>query len=224
MEFRARPTMIGQWVRYGARGIFALLLVFEGIGLLGAFRYPIAFTWIGLFTTLVVVWGFLELSEFFLLATYGYRYPAIVWPIAVVGVMVDALGDILRLYVQWSWYDQVAHLIGSTLATLVLGLWSDRAQWYGRASPHAPRMLSVVTLGITAGVLYELEEYAEDVLFHTNRLGDGPDTANDLLMNVMGAVLAVAVLRYQWHRRARAVPAIEAPPSATAVRPVVSQG
>ncbi|MCK4553341.1 hypothetical protein KAU19_00025, partial [Candidatus Parcubacteria bacterium] len=39
--------------------------------------------------------------------------------------------------------------------------------------------------------LYEIEEYLEDVIFHTNRLGPGADTANDLFCNLTGVLIAV---------------------------------
>ena len=44
---------------------------------------------------------------------------------------------------------------------------------------------------ISLGALYEVEEYAEDLLFNTNRLGPGADTADDLLLNIFGVATTV---------------------------------
>ena len=48
------------------------------------------------------------------------------------------------------------------------------------------------------GSLYEIEEYLEDAYYHHRqvRLGDGQDTANDLLMNLVGGFAASAVYAY----------------------------
>lgn len=66
-----------------------------------------------------------------------------------------------------------------------------------------------VTYGLALGastifaVLYEVEEYLEDYFFQTNRLGDGPDTANDLMLNLFGgALLIVCLMGYRaWTRK-----------------------
>ncbi|MBU0963868.1 hypothetical protein KKC06_02410, partial [Patescibacteria group bacterium] len=43
------------------------------------------------------------------------------------------------------------------------------------------------------GVLYELEEYLEDVFTGGNRLGSGVDTANDMMWNTIGALIVVLI-------------------------------
>lgn len=44
------------------------------------------------------------------------------------------------------------------------------------------------------GALYEIEEYLEDFFTASMRLGDGPDTANDIMLNVIGAAVAVVII------------------------------
>jgi uncharacterized membrane protein YjdF len=51
------------------------------------------------------------------------------------------------------------------------------------------------------GSLYELEEYGEDVLMHSNRLGTAFDTGNDMLMNTVGAILLVLCIAIVRRRR-----------------------
>jgi uncharacterized membrane protein YjdF len=43
-------------------------------------------------------------------------------------------------------------------------------------------------------VLYEMQEYLEDVFSGSHRLGDGPDTANDLLLNLIGGLVTVLLV------------------------------
>ncbi len=58
------------------------------------------------------------------------------------------------------------------------------------------------TSTMTLSALYEIEEYAEDFLFHTNRLGPGADTANDLFCNLTG-VLAVVFFVFIYYSLTR---------------------
>jgi uncharacterized membrane protein YjdF len=58
------------------------------------------------------------------------------------------------------------------------------------------------TLSLSA--IYEIEEYTEDLIFHTHRLGPGADTANDLLFNLLGitaTVIFVIIYYLVTHKR-----------------------
>ncbi len=60
------------------------------------------------------------------------------------------------------------------------------------------------TSTITMSALYEVEEYTEDLLFHTNRLGPGTDTADDLFMNSLGVLTTVSIIMIHYlmtHKR-----------------------
>ena len=48
------------------------------------------------------------------------------------------------------------------------------------------------------GDLYEVEEYLEDKFYHARqvRLGNGPDTADDLMWNLIGGVM-VGLIYYR---------------------------
>ena len=63
------------------------------------------------------------------------------------------------------------------------------------------KLLFVFCILSTLGTIYEIEEYLEDVFFHSNRLGDGYDTANDLLMNNSGAFITLLIIYLIWHVR-----------------------
>lgn len=110
----------------------------------------------------------------------------------------DAAGDYLLFYDKFVHYDAYLHFTIPAVVTICLMgiVWSVRPTFL-----HWPSWpLLVATIVITAGVFYEIEEYLEDVLFGSHRLGDGFDTANDLSMNVLGAFLP-ALIMYFYLRR-----------------------
>ncbi len=67
-------------------------------------------------------------------------------------------------------------------------------------APTSALLFLTFTIGVTLGAGYELLEYSEDVLTGSSRLGDGPDTGNDLLMDFIGAALATLSVR-SWYKR-----------------------
>ena len=95
-------------------------------------------------------------------------------------------------YFLFSWYDQAAHFTGgAACAGLVFSflrrLTKTRIIQIGRWG------LTVFSIAITGflGSLYEIEEYLEDFFRGSHRLGDGFDTANDMLLNALGAVFII---------------------------------
>jgi uncharacterized membrane protein YjdF len=116
-------------------------------------------------------------------------------------VLLDATGDYLHFYSTWQYYDTVLHFLGSSGAALLI--YMIYFNYYPFLQQHY-RLLALLTITTTicVGVLYELEEYLEDVFTGSHRLGDGFDTANDLLMNSWGAIIALALLStYQHHAK-----------------------
>jgi uncharacterized membrane protein YsdA (DUF1294 family) len=70
-------------------------------------------------------------------------------------------------------------------------------------------VLYLLALGINVivAVLYEVEEYLEDFFTLSQRLGDGPDTANDMMVNLIGGagcmvgVLVYKKIKHHWYSR-----------------------
>ena len=76
-------------------------------------------------------------------------------------------------------------------------------------------------LNVLFAVLYEIEEYSEDFFYGTNRLGDGPDTANDLMLNLIGgAIIILAIMAYRAIRESDRLPVRV--PSSLRLMPVVA--
>jgi uncharacterized membrane protein YjdF len=86
----------------------------------------------------------------------------------------------------------VAHVIGGAMAALVAFVVFWRLVEVGRIK-LGKKLTGFVALCVSAflGVLYELEEYLEDVFTHSQRAGTSFDTSNDLLWNTIGAIVII---------------------------------
>jgi hypothetical protein len=179
-------------MRSVVRGGFAALFLVELANYGGLLDFTVDFTWLGLLVTVIAVWGSLEACARWL-ARRGTRLHWSAWPLSLAIVAFDAFGDMLHLYGRWHWYDQFGHALGGFLGVLV-AFAVVRAVERTDHWRHPPWVNGLLALGttMTFGCLYEIEEYLEDIFNATNRLGDGQDTANDLLMNLLGALVAIA--------------------------------
>lgn len=185
-----------------ARFGIAALVGFEGLNWAGVLGFTLDFSWLGLIVTAVAVFVLLEGSSFFLRRTTDHGLHPLVYLAGVASLSVDALGDIAHWYGRFGWYDQLAHFQGGVVAAAISYniLWQlERA---GRIRLGAAgRTVTVVAFTAFLGVLYEMEEYFEDLWYWGRqvRLGDGPDTVNDIIFNIVGA-LAVLVVVAAWLR------------------------
>lgn len=177
------------WV---ARVLFLPLTVFELLNAVGVLHYTLTFSWWGLAITGLPVWIALEVS-FYQFKLRGFRFPWWVIIPVILAVFFDAIGDIMKYYDLFKWWDQVAHATGSMATTfwagaIIMPLWKTERL----ASKY--RFLFLACFGITIGVLYEFLEYFQDIISATHQLGDGMDTANDLLWDTFGSVTVAAIL------------------------------
>jgi hypothetical protein len=178
-----------------ARIAFGTWLCVEILSWVGVFPIHIEFTWLGLVLTAALAWLALEIISWQLHrvgadSLWGWTFLA-----ALLSQCTDAFGDILRLYGTCCWYDQAAHLVGGAVVALVF--FNILARLIERDIVKLSRAWQgfIAILGSMAvGSLYEIEEYSEDVIFHSNRLGSAFDTANDMLLNTCGAVLFILAI------------------------------
>lgn len=174
------------------RLLLAGLILFELLNEFGILRYTLDFTWLGLVVTSVIAWTVLEIAAHLLKKSCGQtmNFWAIVFAIGI--IYVDALGDILHLYSKFGWYDQMAHFVGGVV---VAGLVYNIIWHLCRCRKISMRRagMAFVAIAVTTFIntLYEIEEYLEDYFTGSHRLGDGPDTANDLLLSVLGAAVII---------------------------------
>lgn len=184
-----------------ARILFAGLVLFELLNYIGVLHFHIEFTWLGLMITALGVWGIAEV----ILWRVGEHMPPNTKALALFAtslvVYIDALADINRWY-DLSHFDNLMHFIGGSSACILLFVVFDALRKNAQAFRVSLRWASYITFvtAVSLGVLYEFEEYLEDVFTGSHRLGDGPDTANDLLMNTLGAAIFVLILSFIRHR------------------------
>lgn len=178
-----------------SRVAFLGLIIFELLNQFNILHFTLDFTWFGLALTSVVAWASLEIALRVFTGAHAHHFHfGAIFAVVAVMTYVDALGDILHLYSKISFYDQIAHFSGGAFIAIVFAI----------IIHHLDR-LNIITLGrfakatfiiaLTAlgGSLYEIEEYLEDYFRGSNRLGDGPDTANDIMLAIIAAVLVAAV-------------------------------
>lgn len=187
---------------HALRLAFAILLSVEFLSALRVLRVTLDFTWLGLLITSSAVWIGLELVHRSLHRKHHRALPLHLWWLAFFAVAFDAFGDINRWYSAYGWYDRAAHLIASGIAAVIL-FHLLRALLHQDTEKHHPRLALILsfTSVATLGVLYEVEEYLEDVINLTNRLGDAFDTVEDLIFNILGAGLVL--LLYDHFRNPR---------------------
>lgn len=172
--------------------LFGGLFVFEGLNYLQILSFRVDYTWFGRMVSTAGVFLMALLMDRGLQKKWNAALPRLVWLFLSFLVLIDFLGDVLGFYSRWMWYDRIAHflsgfwLVGSLF--LVFELFYSRGRW---RYPESVQYLLILGTDVFLAVFYEIEEYLEDKIFLTNRLGNGPDTANDLLMNMMGAVIVI---------------------------------
>lgn len=117
--------------------------------------------------------------------------------IAVV-VIMNGLGGLglYKLYLVGFGYDKLMHFLSPLLIALVgsefIKIWFKKKSGYATATS--------ALLVIFGGVVWEILEAVSDKFFGTTFLGGGDsiyalDTKQDLLMNVLGVLLGVVLLR-----------------------------
>jgi len=177
------------------RLLLAGLILFELLNEFNVLHYTLDFTWFGLAITSIIAWIVLEISSHLLKKSCGELMNFWAMMMVVGVIYVDALGDILHFYGRFGWYDQMAHFVGGAavaglIFNIVWCLCSCQKIRLGNLG------IGFITIAATAFIstLYEIEEYLEDYFTGSRRLGDGFDTANDLMLGIVGAIIIVLII------------------------------
>lgn len=184
-----------------ARLLFIGLIIFEILNFLRILEFNTQFTWLGLVITSIFVLTLLEITAYKYRKKKGHYLHWSIWIITTLALALDAFGDFFHLYAKISWWDQTVHYLVSvimafTLFAVINAFWIDKFRYSLLLKEGRLKLaLFLATAStISLGALYEVEEYLEDVFFHTNRLGPGTDTANDLTLNILGALTTVIIV------------------------------
>ncbi len=177
------------------RVLFCGLILFEVANHLHILNFPLSFTWFGLLITSVTVLAAIEIANHILKWYWHASLHWSTWSLAFISIFIDAFGDIGHFYTRFWWYDNAAHAIGGLVACLFI---FNVVKAFEKASkyqlPYAVRYIFAYAITLSVGTYYEIEEYLEDVFTGSQRSGGNADTANDLLMNAIGATLVLIIL------------------------------
>jgi hypothetical protein len=184
-----------------ARALFAGLIIFEILNYLKILTFNTQFTWLGLVITSIFTLTLLEVVAYKYKQKKGHYLHYSIWLILTTALSLDAAGDFFHLYGKFVWWDQTVHygvsaILAFTLFAVINAFWVDKFQYslLFREGRLRLALFLAATSTISLGALYEIEEYLEDVFFHTNRLGPGTDTANDLTMNFLGTLTTISII------------------------------
>lgn len=206
LEFETFTT----WIRRLSYVLFACLFAFEFLNLIGILEYRVEYTWRGRAFSTAFVFAVVYILDRIFQGYVRTRLPGQVWFVAAILMLMDFLGDIFSFYGRWTWYDQVAHFMGGPiLVTAFYIVFDALAKVRGWKQPRAITLYLAYGTSVIFAVLYEVQEYLEDFIYRTNRLGDGPDTANDMMLNLIGGAVTVAfICAFRYWRGRRANPSI----------------
>ncbi|MBU0731792.1 hypothetical protein KKC88_02830 [Patescibacteria group bacterium] len=177
------------------RILISILILFELLNFFKILNFELEFTWLGLVITSCVTWLIIELLNSWFRKITKKQLP--LWGLLIIIVLLylDALADMFHFYSAFSWYDQFLHFASgiAIAANLLYVFWELQ-----KAKVFKMGLVGTTTLtlcvSVMFGVLYEWEEYFEDLIFGSNRLGDGRDTANDLMLCFLGGIIVFAAV------------------------------
>ena len=187
-----------------ARLLILALIIFEFLNLFGILKFTLDFSWLGLIVTSLGTFAIIE-AVYYGFWKRGFGLPVLPYYFIAFSLWFDAVGDIGHYYGRVEWYDQVAHILGgAAVMSVALGIFSKYREKY--KMPLLAMILICLAFTALLGDLYEIEEYLEDALYHGRqvRLGNGPDTANDLMLNLLGGALTGIIyltLRKKWGKK-----------------------
>ena len=118
------------------------------------------------------------------------RNRAVVWGFVVIAILVNIGGYALNLYDRFVWFDDVIHTYTSFAITLLLALLLYGDVLSGVRRSPLLLVLTVASLGIAIGALWEIAEWGYDQLVPENAILGKTDTMIDLILDSLGALTA----------------------------------
>ena len=113
------------------------------------------------------------------------------WVLLSIAVAANAAGYFLNWFGQIAWYDDVVHGYTIFALTLVLALYLYGTVLMGARDHGFLFVLTVASVGLAIGGLWEVAEWAYDQWFAQNNAIQGKmDTILDLIWDTLGALVA----------------------------------
>ncbi len=114
----------------------------------------------------------------------------IAWILLAAALLASAASSTFDLYAKFWWFDESLHCFSSFAITLVLALYAYGALLTGRRRHEALLVLTLAGLGVALGVLWEMIEWAFDLIEPGDVILDKRDTMIDLIMDAIGGLAA----------------------------------
>jgi hypothetical protein len=118
------------------------------------------------------------------------RNRLIAWGLLVIAALVNAAGYLWDLYDRFGWFDEAVHAYTTFALTLPLALLLYNVVLTGAQTHTILFVLTVASLGVAIGVLWEIAEWAYDQMVPENAILGKLDTIIDLIMDILGGVVA----------------------------------
>ncbi len=166
------------------RVLFAFLIIFELLNWLEILHFPLDFSWLNLAVTALSVFLFVSF----------FNPPMHIWAAVFGGVLLDAFSDIFHLYSAFPFWDRLVHFGGGFIsAVLIFYLVRRVEEKAGVMFPQFFVFIAVVSAVSLVGTLYEYWEFAidENLGGAVKMLGDGADTVDDMILNILGAMIFI---------------------------------
>ncbi len=96
----------------------------------------------------------------------------------------------MNLYAKFWWYDEALHCFFVFALTLVVGLYAYGAVLRGARSHGLLLILTIASMGLASGTVFEIYEWVYDELVRPNAIRGKTDTIVDLIVGAVGAVAA----------------------------------
>ena len=115
------------------------------------------------------------------------------WVLLAIAIAANAAGYFANLFQQIGWYDDVVHGYTIFALTLLLALYMYGATLTGASTHGFLLVLTVASVGLAIGGLWEVAEWAYDQFEPGNAIKGKLDTILDLIWDSIGALVAGVV-------------------------------
>lgn len=177
-----------KWTKLAFFSLVILLFV-EWIAKYDTVQRQIALSTTCLFVVVVYYIVYRKLKNKYQIYLPGY----IAWA-AAFGVWLDAAGNFAHFYINYSWYDNLTHFVGSISLALPLFyvFYKLSEKGYIKLS-HFHIGLYSVSLTMLLVAIYEISEWLGDIWFNTYRVTNRFDSPTDMFYNLLGALAVILV-------------------------------
>ena len=184
---------------FGFRLLMWLLIAFEFLNWVNVLHFTLDFSWHWLLITDLLIW---IITEIVIKNKKGINLN-LVLPIIALSTYLDVSGDMFHLYSKVHNYDKFLHFwISALIAYVIYETLKDKL--YKEHYNKALSSIIIISIASLFWMLYEIEEYLEDLLINKKilRMWDSFDTGLDLLMDLLGGIFIVMILLVL-HRKKR---------------------